>query len=295
LLNEGFNAIDAADIYGPAELIVGGALQSNLTHALSPVAFTKYVPSNEVRITKETVKKALENSCKRMKVTCIDLLQFHWWQYDDESWKDVIQYLASFCSPQEGNPQLIRVLGLTNFDTEHWRIMIEDMGLPIATNQVSYSIIDQRPKHKGMTQLCETHGVKMLCYGTLLGGFLSDYYLGRSMPTKTELDTSSKRKYIRFINQWGTWNLFQELLQVLHTIAERHGNGMNISIVSQRYILNQPHVAGVLIGARLSITNHLEENKKVLVLRLTQQDIQEIDQVVAKGRPLPGDCGDEYR
>jgi len=174
-------------------------------------------------------------------------------------------------------------------------MMIEDMGLPIATNQVSFSIIDQRPKQKGMTQLCEKHGVKMLCYGTLLGGFLSDLYLGKEMPVDgNDLNTSSKKKYIRFIKQWGTWKLFQELLQVLHNIAQRY-DGVNISMVAQRYVLEQKCVAGVIIGARLSITDHSIENKKVLEFKLKPEDIEEIEQMVAKGKPLPGDCGNEYR
>jgi len=302
MMKEGYNGIDAADIYGPAELIVGEALnqwnkepEQFRNTKLAPVSFTKYVPRLDLNISKTTIKNAIENSCNRMKVNCIDLLQFHWWDYDDLRWKNVIQTLASFCSNQDGSKQLIRVLGLTNFDTIRWRIMIEDMKLPIATNQVSFSIIDQRPKQKGMIQFCKTHGLSLMCYGTLLGGFLSDNYLGKPLPTGSDLNTSSKKKYIRFIKQWATWDLFQELLQVLHLIAVRHGSGYNISIVSQRFILDQECVAGILIGARLSISDHMEENKKVFELKLTPEDFDEIEKVVAKGNMLPGDCGDEYR
>jgi len=56
-------------------------------------------------------------------------------------------------------------LSLTNFDAKHLE-EIENSGFSIATNQIQYSILDQRPKQL-MKQVCEEHSVKILAYGTL--------------------------------------------------------------------------------------------------------------------------------
>ena len=52
--------------------------------------------------------------------------------------------------------------------------------------QVQYSLLDRRPLHSGLVTLCEQHGVKILAYGVLAGGFLSDAWLGAPCP-KTEV------------------------------------------------------------------------------------------------------------
>jgi aryl-alcohol dehydrogenase-like predicted oxidoreductase len=66
----------------------------------------------------------------------------------------------------------IRHLALTNFDTEHLRIIL-DANIPIVSNQISYSMVDRRAEQK-MIPLCRERGVKLLTYGTLLGGFFSE-------------------------------------------------------------------------------------------------------------------------
>ena len=60
---------------------------------------------------------------------------------------------------------------MTNFDTEHMVDLIEE-GAPIVSNQVSFSVLDTRPLAK-MVKANKEHSVQLLCYGTLLGGFLS--------------------------------------------------------------------------------------------------------------------------
>jgi aryl-alcohol dehydrogenase-like predicted oxidoreductase len=115
----------------------------------------------------------------------------------------------------------IRHLGLTNFDTKRLEL-ITNKGINIVSNQVQYSMLDTRPA-AGMAAVCKDRGVQLLCYGTLLGGLLSDRWLGKSAPVAGTFDTVSQQKYYNMIRMWGGWPLFQELLQVCHTVAEKHG------------------------------------------------------------------------
>jgi len=98
------------------------------------------------------------------------------------------------------------------------------------------------------------------------------------------------------IDMWGGWQLFQELLEVLNKIAKKHD--CSIANVATKFILDKPQVAGVIIGARLGITDHIKDNSKVFDLEIEQDDILSISTVTAKANDLfdaIGDCGDEYR
>jgi aryl-alcohol dehydrogenase-like predicted oxidoreductase len=147
-----------------------------------------------------------------------------------------------------------------------------------------------------MVQFCTDHDIKLFTYGTLCGGLLSQKYLGQPEPRGGELSTASLRKYKNMVDAWGGWSLFQELLSVLNQIATKHG--VSISNVAVRYILEKPVVAGVIVGARLSVSEHRSDNARVFDFTLDTEDDDQISAVLGKSRnlyPLIGDCGDEYR
>jgi len=83
-----------------------------------------------------------------MNVKSIDVLQFHWWDYNDTSYLDALHHLTKL--RDEGK---IKHLGVTNFDTERIQIMAEQ-GFKLVSSQVQFSIIDQRPEVK-MTPFCQ--------------------------------------------------------------------------------------------------------------------------------------------
>jgi len=144
-----------------------------------------------------------------------------------------------------------------------------------------------------MIKFCQEKDIKLLTYGTLLGGFFSEKYLDVAEPTKSQLTTWSLSKYKRFIDQWGGWKLFQELLQVLKQVADKHH--VTIANVVTKFILDKPCVGGVITGARLGLSDHIKENVTVFGLKLDEVDVQQIEKISKKGTVLSGDCGDEYR
>ena len=98
------------------------------------------------------------------------------------------------------------------------------------------------------------------------------------------------------VDAWGDWNLFQQLLSALAQIAQKHGVG--IANVAIRYILDQPAVAGAIVGARLSISEHIQANTQVFDFSLDSEDRGRLDPILSQSRDLfhlIGDCGDEYR
>jgi len=285
----GFTTWDMADIYGPAEEFLGKFRKQLDENELSKVqALTKFVPSPGP-MSRSIVEHYIDQSIQRMNVKSIDLLQFHWWDYNDSSYLDALHHLTKL--RDEGK---IKHLGVTNFDTERIQIMTEQ-GFKLVSSQVQFSIIDQRPEVK-MIPFCQKHDIKLLTYGTLLGGFLSEKYLGTSEPTRADLDTQSLQKYKNMIDAWGGWSLFQKLLGVLEQIAQKHNAG--IANVATRFILDKPSVAGVIIGARLGISEHRVENDRVFGLELDSEDHEKIKSVTTQSKNLfevIGDCGAEYR
>ncbi|MFB2837112.1 aldo/keto reductase [Floridanema evergladense] len=292
-VDAGFTTWDLADHYGPAEDLIGEFRRYLVANsgeaALSNIqAFTKWVP-RPGKMTRKIVEDNIDIARRRMGVESLDLMQFHWWDYGDSNYLDALKYMAEL--QQEGK---IKHLALTNFDTEHLQIILEH-GIEIVSNQVQFSIVDRRPEVK-MSQFCEQHDIKLFTYGTVCGGFLSEKYLGQPEPNPTSLETVSLRKYKNMIDAWGGWSLFQELLEVLQRIASKHQ--VSISNIAVRYILDKPAVGGVIVGARLGISEHIADNAKVFDFSLDRDDIEQIDTVTQQSQDLfkyIGDCGDEYR
>jgi aryl-alcohol dehydrogenase-like predicted oxidoreductase len=286
----GFTTWDLADHYGPAEDFIG-AFRRELSArggASEMLAFTKLVP-NPGPMTRPVVEAAVGVSLRRMKTDRLDLLQFHWWEYGDSRYLDAMAQLAML--RDEGR---IRHLGLTNFDTSHMERILNS-GVGFVSNQVQYSLVDRRPEVR-MVDFCQAHEVGLLTYGTLCGGLLTDRFLDRPEPSRAELNTASLQKYKQMIDLWGGWELFQRLLRTLRAIADKHG--VSIANVAVRAILDNPAVAGVIVGARLGVSEHIAENARVFALRLDDEDRARIDAVLGDGRNLYriiGDCGDEYR
>jgi aryl-alcohol dehydrogenase-like predicted oxidoreductase len=94
----GFTTWDLADIYGPAEDFIG-----EYRHKLSRLkgkqeldniqALTKWVPQPRT-ITRSIVNENIEKSLRRMSVNSLDLLQFHWWDYNNPYYMDALKYLS---------------------------------------------------------------------------------------------------------------------------------------------------------------------------------------------------------
>ena len=292
-LDAGFTTWDLADHYGPAEDFIGEfrrqLADSRGEDALSSIqAFTKWVP-HPGPMTRQIVETSINTSLRRMGVETLDLLQFHWWDYDDARYLDALAHLTQL--REEGK---IRHLALTNFDTDHLR-RITDEGIRVVSNQVQFSLIDRRPMVQ-MAKYCQEHDIKLLTYGTVSGGLLSEKYLGQPEPGLNTLNTASLRKYKQMIDAWAGWELFQELLVVLRDIAVNYE--ASIANIAVRYILDRPAVAGVIVGARLGVTNHLVDNARVFDFSLDSEDNGRIEAILGRSRDLYqliGDCGDEYR
>lgn len=285
-LDAGLYFFDLADHYGSAEIIAGLLYKKRKEEGKSlPVLATKWVPKPGHN-SRSSVKKAVALALKRLQVESIDLLQFHAWDYNDPSWIETLFYLDEL--KKEG---LIQALGVTNMDTVHLKMAI-DSSISILSNQISHSLFDQRGIAE-MIPYCSKNNVRVLCYGTVAGGFFSDKWLGKGEPASDELTTWSLMKYKRFQEEVCDWPTFQILLQKLDEISKN----LNISIaqLASLYIKEEHNCNSVIIGARLGEKEHIEENKQIGKIHLDKASKQEIFKMIQNFKSIQGDCGDEYR
>jgi aryl-alcohol dehydrogenase-like predicted oxidoreductase len=120
----------------------------------------------------------------------------------------------------------------------------------------------------------------------LAGGFLGDRYFGAADPAPP-LENRSLVKYRLIIDECGGWGNFQSLLAALHGVAARHGVGIGAAAI--RWVLDQPGVSGVIVGARHA--RHLDQIVRAAVMTLDVEDRAAIGAVLAA---LPGPGGDIY-
>ncbi|KAB8304042.1 hypothetical protein EYC80_005388 [Monilinia laxa] len=287
-VDSGLVAYDMADHYGDAE-VTFGQFRSAQEDSENIYCATKWAVFEPIQISKEVVDANISERLAAINSTTVELLQFHWQDYNDYQYVEAARLIYEHPNVQS--------LGLCNFDSDRMCEILES-GVQAVSNQVQFSLIDLRPTFK-MAESCRKHKVKLLTYGSLCGGFLADKWVGKSAPNLfDEYMTPSHRKYFEMINIWGGWILFQELLAILASISRKHG--VPVSSVAIRWVLDHDYVGAVIIGARMGISEHIDENLKAFSFKLGVVDKEAIQGVLKKSRAKDvfeamGDCGAEYR
>ncbi len=241
----GFTTLDMGDIYTGVEEFVGDYLASVPAAAAAQVQIhTKLVPDLELlpTWTRAHTEAVVQRSQNRLGVPVLDLVQFHWWQWHVG---DHVAAYRGLCGLRTDQGGPVRHVGVTNYDALHLQQLL-DAGLPVASNQIQYSLLDRRAE-RALVPLCRDRGVRLLCYGVLAGGFLSDRWLGQPDPGGVDgLPNRSLVKYYLIVEEFGGWTLFQTLLAALRRVADRHG--VDVATVAQAWVLSRQAVGGVILG-----------------------------------------------
>ena len=281
----GIDTFDCADHYVGEEDTIGVFRSRYPVLAKKLRVFTKYAPDLALlpRLTRSDVERTVNTSLERLGVERLDLVQFHWWDYDIPGCVQAMQWLQQ-CQ-QAGK---IAHLGVTNFNVARLREIV-DGGVKLLTNQLQYSLLDARSEN-GMVTFCRDRGIQLLCYGTVAGGFLSERWLGQADPVPPYANRSLV-KYRLIIEEFGGWDAYQALLQALAHIAGKHG--CSIAAVAARHVLDKPQVAAALVGAKDS--RHLDDTLAIFELRLDAEDRARLAALTTAASGPRGDCYDLER
>lgn len=276
----GITTFDCADHYTNVEAMIGQFRREYPELGRQTQVQTKFVPDLDIlpTISRDYIVGIIDRSLQRIGVECLDLVQFFWWDWSIPGAVETALVLDDLRRAGK-----IARLGITNFSVRQLSELV-DAGVPFVANQVQYSLLDRRPERK-MADYCAAHGMKILTYGQLAGGFLSEGWLGRDEPVDF-FENRSQIKYKLIIDDFGGWQKFQTLLGVLRDIGARHQVG--IGEVAVRWVLGRPLVAGCIVGA--TSTRYLQRNQKIFSFELSPEDLRAIDEVIGTEPQVQGDC-----
>jgi aryl-alcohol dehydrogenase-like predicted oxidoreductase len=260
LVEAGFTTFDVADIYSGVEELAGRVAARFQPGRVQ--VHTKCVPdrSRLACLQAAEIEAMIDGSLRRIGVERIDLVQFHWWDFNVDGWVEALQTLD--CLREAGK---IRHLGVTNFDAARLETLL-DAGLPIRTNQVQYSLLDRRPGGE-LTTTCRRRGIDLLAYGTLAGGLFSKRWIREPCPDPGTVNRSLL-KYLLIMEDCGGWDAQQLRLETLSTIAEKHD--VDSTTIAMRWVLECAGVAALIVGS--AGAGYVEKNLRLFDFRLDSDD-----------------------
>ncbi len=285
----GVSAIDCADIYTWVEEAIGKSLSGLYPQGGSlPRIHTKHVPDltdiEQGNVTEAWTRELILRSLERTQRSCLDLVQFHQWKYDIDTYRISIKTLRALQSEW-----LIRWIGVTNCSVDFLLQLETSCDFIPLTTQSQYNILDRRPE-KRLLSHCKERSITFYAYGSIMGWLLTEKFLWVPEPEEP-IENRSIRKYMRIISDWWDWKLFQNLLQVLEKIGATHG--MKIGDVAIAWVLWRLDNGAVITGARN--THHAEDIAKPFSLVLNNEELSMIDEVYKKWNPIEWDCFDIER
>lgn len=273
----GIRTFDCADIYIGVEEMIGTFIETlrrdrGSESADKVTVHTKLVPDLDSlsSIGATDIEGIIDRSLKRLRLDQLHLVQFYWWNLSIGRPYETLECLKRLC--EKGK---IRHLGVNNWDVKQTVSFVE-MGFDIVSTQVQYSLLDHRPAN-GLARWCAENDIKLLCYGSLAGGFLTEHWLDQPDPGFV-FENRSLIKYRLIVDEFGGWDLFQTLLTTVKALADKHG--VSMSAVAARYVLDQPQVGAVIIGARYA--HHLPQTLSIFELSLDPDDYATLEAVLAQ-------------
>jgi aryl-alcohol dehydrogenase-like predicted oxidoreductase len=214
-MRAGINFFDTAEIYGlgQSEKIIGRFLETEKR----PVQIaTKYFPF-PFRLTKGSLQRALRGSLRRLGVETVELYQIHQ-PFSLIPETALMEAMAK--AVREGR---IRAVGVSNYSVEKTRRAaqaLEQFDFLLASNQVSFSLLNKKPETTGLLALCRDLGITVIAYSPLAMGMLS----GRYTPASPPRDFRSGRYPMELLER------LQPLLGLMREIGQAHGGRTPVQV-----------------------------------------------------------------
>jgi aryl-alcohol dehydrogenase-like predicted oxidoreductase len=177
----GLTLFDTAELYGSghSERLLGQLVSDNDDRGRVQIA-TKFAPWIYRVGRRGVLLGALQESLTRLQLERVELYQIHWaWPLvRDQAW------LADLAEAVRRG--LVDAVGVSNYGPRQLRAahrMLADLGVPLATNQVQYSLVHRKPEKSGLAELCRELEVTIIAYSPLAQGLLTGKYVpGRPPP-----------------------------------------------------------------------------------------------------------------
>jgi aryl-alcohol dehydrogenase-like predicted oxidoreductase len=260
-INEGIRFVDTAEIYGNgrSERLLGQFLKETDQPIL---VATKFFPW-PWRFTKGALLRALKGSLARLGIESVDLYQIHW-PSPIMNTDRLMEGLAACVKSG-----MTRTVGVSNFGQSRMLAAYSSLArhnIPLATNQVHYSLLNRSVEKDGTLARCKELGIRLIAYSPIEKGLLSGKYSGDSPPPGTRA-----RSYAGLLPK------IEPLLKLMTEIGQDHGGKSNAQIA-----LNWTICKGALPIPGAKNADQAQENAGALGWRLTDEEVVKLDETSDK-------------
>ena len=282
-LDAGVTLFDTAELYGrgKSERILGqlagelagsgdgddpmdsGFRRNEGSGAAQPFIATKYMPY-PWRWRTADVPRALKASLRRLGLGRVDLYQIHW---------PVVPARLRFRQWIEGlirahGEGLVGAVGVSNFDadlTKRTHELLSRAGIPLASNQLPYSLLDRHIEHEGLLDVCKELDVTVIAYSPIAEGLLT----GKYTPDNRPAGWRGRRLRKKVVQA-------QPIVEALREIGGRH-EGKTPSQVALRWLIQKGSLP--IPGAKTA--QQATDNAGALGWTLTDEEMAALDEVSA--------------
>ena len=258
-LQAGVFFMDTAEVYGQgrSETLLGKFLAETEQKV---VVATKFMPY-PWRLGRGSLKRALRNSLKRLGRASVDLYQIHrpFPPVQIEVWMDAMSEAV-----QAG---LITAVGVSNYDRKQMQRAYDALirqGVPLASNQVEYSLLDRRVEKNGLLKQCQEMGVTLIAYSPLAMGMLT----GKYTPENPPQGFRARRYQARYLAA------MKPLIDQLKRIGSDHA-GKTAAQVALNWVICKGAVP--IPGAKTLA--QAQQNAAALGWRLSEEEVARLDEV----------------
>ncbi len=171
----------------------------------------------------------------------------------------------------------VRAVGVSNFTAEKMRTVhavLQEQGVPLASNQVKFSLIDREIERNGVLEAALELGVSIIAYSPLAQGILTGKYHGEA-DIRT---TAGPRKYMKRFKPKGL-EATRPLVEELERIASRHSVGA--SQVALAWVIRR-HGERIVTIAGASSARQAEANAGAMSVELTEEEMRTLDSLGAE-------------
>jgi len=263
-IEAGVNLFDTAGMYsmGAAEQRLG-----ELILGKDVIVATKYPSGFSFKV--EDFPKEVEMTLARLGRESIDLYQHHY-PNAKMSIPDLMNRVAD--AAEAGK---IKAVGVSNYSVEQMReahAALAKRGIPLASNQVEYSLLNRKPEVNGIMDACRELGITLIAYTPLAGGRLTGKYSAQDRPSGF---------FRRILPQYNRRALeeIQPVINLLREIGERYSK--TPSQVALRWLIENPIVLPIP-GAKNG--KQAADNAEALSFSLTADEVEKLSQATMKWR-----------
>lgn len=274
-IDHGINFIDTADMYdrGTSEQIIGKALKGKRQDIIIATKFSSRMGDgpNDQGGSRYYIMKAVEASLRRLQTDYIDLYQMH--NPDPETpIEETLRALDDLIKAGK-----VRYIGCSNFSAWQlsdalWTSRINNLNSFI-TIQTKYNLLE-RQIEKELVPCCKVHGIGLIPWGPLAGGFLTGKYRPGQEPPKTFQSKMPPKAFLHLYKNNISEKNWERLNQFESFCKER---GHKLSELAISWLLSHPFISSVIAGA--TSPEQIDENIRATNWRLTKEEIAQIEEI----------------